>query len=240
MNRRQALLSAAALLSGRGLAPLPASRAVAGSGRGPCHRQGGLHLRLPARGQLSHPVLVLRGSRQPGVQGVLEYARQQRAGLYARRQGDPDAQFGHALFLCRRRSAGRAAGVHGAGGREGPLLLAAVHRQYTFNFAYVGSRATGNGAGSYLLAGPNWKGHGAQGHQGGDPLRDGIRLRAVPYPAVRSRRHRKREDGSGGLQGADAVGISRPAGARRRARDRLHQTAHRRRGAHVAANSSTS
>lgn len=29
---------------------------------------------------------------------------------------------------------------------------------YTFNFAYVGSRATGNEAGSYLLAGPNWKG----------------------------------------------------------------------------------
>jgi hypothetical protein len=29
---------------------------------------------------------------------------------------------------------------------------------YTFDFAYVGSRATGNGAGSYLLAGPTWKG----------------------------------------------------------------------------------
>jgi len=29
---------------------------------------------------------------------------------------------------------------------------------YTFNFAYVGSRATGNGTGSYLLAGPKWKG----------------------------------------------------------------------------------
>jgi len=29
---------------------------------------------------------------------------------------------------------------------------------YTFNFAYVGSRATGNGAGHFLLAGPNWKG----------------------------------------------------------------------------------
>jgi hypothetical protein len=29
---------------------------------------------------------------------------------------------------------------------------------YTFNFAYVGSRATGNGAGSFLLAGPLWKG----------------------------------------------------------------------------------
>ena len=29
---------------------------------------------------------------------------------------------------------------------------------YTFNFAYVGSRATGNEAGAYLLAGPGWKG----------------------------------------------------------------------------------
>ncbi|MGO4740242.1 DUF1254 domain-containing protein [Bosea sp. 2KB_26] len=29
---------------------------------------------------------------------------------------------------------------------------------YTFNFAYAGSRATGSDAGSFLLAGPNWKG----------------------------------------------------------------------------------
>lgn len=29
---------------------------------------------------------------------------------------------------------------------------------YTYNIAYVGSRATGNGAGNYLLAGPNWRG----------------------------------------------------------------------------------
>lgn len=28
---------------------------------------------------------------------------------------------------------------------------------YTFNFDYIGSRATGNGAGSFLIAGPNWK-----------------------------------------------------------------------------------
>jgi hypothetical protein len=34
---------------------------------------------------------------------------------------------------------------------------------YTFNFGYVGSRATGNGAGSYLLAGPRWKGEKPQG-----------------------------------------------------------------------------
>lgn len=28
---------------------------------------------------------------------------------------------------------------------------------YTFNYGYIGSRATGNKAGSYLIAGPNWK-----------------------------------------------------------------------------------
>ncbi|MGY3534685.1 DUF1254 domain-containing protein [Bradyrhizobium sp. USDA 4452] len=34
---------------------------------------------------------------------------------------------------------------------------------YTFNFAYVGSRATGNGAGNYLLAGPGWNGEKPKG-----------------------------------------------------------------------------
>jgi hypothetical protein len=29
---------------------------------------------------------------------------------------------------------------------------------YTFNFGYIGSRATGNGAGNYLITGPRWKG----------------------------------------------------------------------------------
>ncbi len=34
---------------------------------------------------------------------------------------------------------------------------------YTFNFAYVGSRATGNEAGNYLLAGPGWRGETPSG-----------------------------------------------------------------------------
>ena len=34
---------------------------------------------------------------------------------------------------------------------------------YTFNFAYVGSRATGNEAGHFLLAGPNWSGEAPPG-----------------------------------------------------------------------------
>jgi hypothetical protein len=34
---------------------------------------------------------------------------------------------------------------------------------YTFNFAYIGSRATGNGGGSFAIAGPNWKGETPKG-----------------------------------------------------------------------------
>jgi hypothetical protein len=34
---------------------------------------------------------------------------------------------------------------------------------YTFNFDYIGSRATGNEGGSFLIAGPNWQGKTPQG-----------------------------------------------------------------------------
>ncbi|TPG33795.1 DUF1254 domain-containing protein [Mycolicibacterium hodleri] len=37
---------------------------------------------------------------------------------------------------------------------------------YTYNFAYVGSRTTGNRGGKYLLAGPNWKGDKPEGVNG--------------------------------------------------------------------------
>ena len=34
---------------------------------------------------------------------------------------------------------------------------------YTHNFAYIGSRATGNDGGSFLIAGPRWKGEAPKG-----------------------------------------------------------------------------
>jgi hypothetical protein len=34
---------------------------------------------------------------------------------------------------------------------------------YTFNFDYIGSRATGNGGGAFLVAGPSWKGETPKG-----------------------------------------------------------------------------
>ncbi|HYP84302.1 DUF1254 domain-containing protein [Variovorax sp.] len=36
---------------------------------------------------------------------------------------------------------------------------------FTYNFAYIGSRATGNGAGTYMIAGPRWKGKTPAGIQ---------------------------------------------------------------------------
>ena len=34
---------------------------------------------------------------------------------------------------------------------------------YTFNFDYIGTRSTGNGAGSFMIVGPNWKGRTPKG-----------------------------------------------------------------------------
>ena len=89
---------------------------------------------------------------------------------------------------------------------------------YTFNFAYVGSRATGNDAGSFLLAGPDWKGETPPGDQGGHPIGDRIRLRPLSHAAFRSRRHRQRQEDPGRLQGPAAVAIPRQARAAASAR----------------------
>ncbi|WP_172330663.1 DUF1254 domain-containing protein [Mangrovicoccus sp. HB161399] len=63
----------------------------------------------------------------------------------------------------------------GADLRAGPLVLRVPEIEkgryyslqfidaYTFNFDYVGSRTTGNGGGTYLLAGPGWSGDAPAG-----------------------------------------------------------------------------
>lgn len=62
-------------------------------------------------------------------------------------------------------------------GKEGPLAVEATTRffiidhvtkawfvdSYTHNFDYVGTRTTGNDGGSFLVAGPNWKGETPKG-----------------------------------------------------------------------------
>ena len=41
--------------------------------------------------------------------------------------------------------------------QEGRYYSLQFVNMYTYNFAYVGSRATGNKSGRFLLAGPSWK-----------------------------------------------------------------------------------
>ena len=87
--------------------------------------------------------------------------------------------------------------------------------QYTFNFAYVGSRATGNDGGSIPAGRAAMEGRQTRRHHDGHPVGDGFRLRALPNAAVRSRRYREREGDPGGIQGADRC--RRFWGSRRRA-----------------------
>lgn len=42
---------------------------------------------------------------------------------------------------------------------------------YTFNFAYIGSRTTGNGGGSFLVAGPGWKRGNTERREESNPFR---------------------------------------------------------------------
>jgi hypothetical protein len=46
---------------------------------------------------------------------------------------------------------------------EGRYFSVQLIDAYTFNFNYIGSRATGNGGGSFLLTGPGWKGEVPKG-----------------------------------------------------------------------------
>jgi hypothetical protein len=50
---------------------------------------------------------------------------------------------------------------------------------YTFNFNYIGSRATGNDGGSFLIAGPNWKGPTPKGVK--KVIRSETELVLAPY-----------------------------------------------------------
>ena len=196
------------------------------TGRSPRHRQGSLHLRLPPGGQLPHPVFVLRGPRRPRVQGALERDPQRRPGLHARRQGGPDAELRHAVLPARRRLADRTAGPHRAGRRVGPLLLAAIHRPLHVQLRLRRQPRHRQRRRQLPARRAELAGREARGHQGGDPLRDGVRVRALSHAALQARRHRQRQEGPGGVQGPDALRLPRTSPPRPPRRGRFPQAAH--------------
>ena len=62
----------------------------------------------------------------------------------------------------------------------------------TYNFGYMGSRTTGSGAASVLVAGPGLDRHRPRRGEAGLPLLNAVRIRHLPHPALRSGRHAER------------------------------------------------
>jgi len=69
----------------------------------------------------------------------------------------------HALFVRGHGPAHRTHGSHRAAIEKERYFSIQLIDAYTFNFDYIGSRATGNEGGSYMIAGPNWKGETPKG-----------------------------------------------------------------------------
>ena len=112
---------------------------------------------------------------------------------------------------------------------------------YTFNFDYIGSRATGNDGGSFLIAGPGWKGETPKGVKKVIRSETELVLGRLSHAALQSGRHRQREEGPGRLQGRSRcptfLGTAR---AQSRAADRFHQAADAGRARRPRSSSSTS
>ena len=87
----------------------------------------------------------------------------------------------------------------------------------TYNYGYIGSRATGSEAGDYMVVGPGLEGRHSGGHQEGVSVKHAVFARRLSHPAFQSGRYGQRQEGSGRLQGAAAFGLSEPAAADARA-----------------------
>ena len=93
----------------------------------------------------------------------------------------------------------------------------------TYNYGYIGSRATGSDAGDYLIVGPNWRGETPGRRQESVQVQFAALAGDLPHPALQCRRHGQRDQGPGRLQGPAALGFSQSARPARGAGDRLPQ-----------------
>ena len=215
MNRRQALLGAAALLSDRALMPLPAfAQSPAGAEARAIAKEATIYgFPLVDNYRIQHSYFVDRGGPEFKApwNTLVNNARVYTPDDKAIQTPNSDTPYSYV----------------GADLRAEPLVFTvpAVEKgryyslqfidMYTFNFAYVGSRATGNGAGSYLLAGPRWKGTTPKGIKA--VIRSETDFAFVLYrtqlfnPADIENVKKIQA----GYKVRAALGVSRPAGARR-------------------------
>ena len=94
---------------------------------------------------------------------------------------------------------------------------------YTFNYGYIGSRATGNDAGCYMVAGPGWKGETPAGIDKVFPCETDFALAIYRTQLFNPADIDEREEGAGRLRRAAALRVpeaARAAGAAGRSRFR--------------------
>ena len=91
---------------------------------------------------------------------------------------------------------------------------------YSFNYGYIGSRATGNERGLLHGRRARLEGRDAGGHREGVPLRDAVRPRHLSARSSSTRRHAERDEGPGRLPRPAALGVPEAAGAAGAAGDR--------------------
>ena len=83
----------------------------------------------------------------------------------------------------------------------------------TYNYGYIGSRATGSEAGDYWSWGPDWKGETPAGIKKVFRSSTQFSLRIYRTQLFDPARHGQRDQGPGRLQGAAALGLSEAARA---------------------------
>ena len=84
---------------------------------------------------------------------------------------------------------------------------------FTQNFAYIGVRSTGFGAGNYMIAGPKWKGKKPAGIKQVFKAETDIVGTLTRTALSRSRRRRQRQGNTGAIQAAAAQRIPEAARA---------------------------
>ena len=136
-------------------------------------------------------------------QGAVQPDRQRGARVHAEGHGRHHAEQRHAVLAARMDLRAEPLVLCVPEVEKGRYYSVQLIDLYTFNFGYIGSRATGNGAGCYMVAGPGWKGERPRASprcSGADAvLADHYRTQLFNPADI------EREEDPGRLQGSDAV-----------------------------------
>ena len=147
---------------------------------------------------------------------------------YLRRHGGHHAEQRHALLDSLAGSARGADGDLGAGGGEEALLRgAADRRQYLQLWLHRQPRHRERGRATTSSSAPTGKARRPPGSRRSFTSTTPVLARAVPDPALQSRRHAERREGAGRLQGAAAFRVPQATRAAGRAEDRFPPGHHR-------------